>query len=461
MKKKRFLTVAADLCLSLALLLNPLNINFSGCIYAESEGNAENGEINGTEANYDDDEFQYILNAAGTAEGVIRSGEWLYFDKGDYISVCGYSGNEEHITIPSEIDGKEVRELSYGGNSASVYPRRFFGPGSYSEDSQPAARHITIPETVTRIDRNTFYDCDCLEQADMPEGLIYIGSNAFAFCRQLKTADIPVSVKIIKDEAFYLTAITSLNLPRGLEYIGEEAFFGTGIKQLIIPDTVKYIGRKAFSFCSLLETVKLPKGITVIPERLFESCMELKSMEIPEGVYVVGEQAFARCIKLESISIPSTVNVMSGILSENYSLKDIYYAVDNETANALTGSDFMNCVLHSDPDYEPNYSNVQIRYKEKTETPTEKVPEDNPVKKVFKVLTITFSVTLTAVLCLYALQKIKNRPKPAPPTAPIQQGNVLTSFNPSIDARLCKSCKMPGGENADYCIFCGKKLKGK
>ncbi len=240
MKKKIFLS-AAELCLSLALVFDLTGGSLSGLIYAQEP----DGEIQ-----------------LETAEGVIESGLWLYFDKGDHISVCGYSGTDEHVTIPSEIDGKPVTELSYGGTAVDYdYSRRFFGLNSNSdfdsidssEDVKAVTKHITIPNTVTKIGEYTLLNCRYLEQAVLPEGLTYIGSGACESCSLLAKADIPSTVTVIKNNAFALTAIDSLDLPEGLEYIGDSAFLNTKITQLKIPDSVKYIGIRACSFCWSLE----------------------------------------------------------------------------------------------------------------------------------------------------------------------------------------------------------------
>ena len=448
MNKKRLLS-AAELCLSLALFFNLINVGFSGHIYAESEDDPDN-----------------YLNSQKTAEEIIESGQWLYFDKGDHISVCGYSGNDEHITIPSEIDGKTVTELSYGGKSLESDSRRFFGVNSDpygesdgdSEGGEAVTKHITVPNTVTKIGENTFYECSCLERADMPEGLTYIGNSAFMYCSRLAKADIPSTVTVIKNNAFVSTAIDSLDLPEGLEYIGSRAFLNTKITRLKIPDSVKYIGNRAFGFCWSLEEAVLSANITIIPEDVFINCVKLKSLEIPEGVQIIEPYAFEGCSELETLYIPSTVNIMSEMLGSNSSLKDIYFNLDSETVTAMTGADHIS-YLSSYGD-ETDYSNVTLHYAEKAETALKNPLWDDPVRAVFLVLGITFFVTLIAALCLYLVQKNKNSPKPVPTAAGTPQGNALTRLD-SFDGIRCGKCGAESGRIADYCYNCGKKLKKK
>ena len=449
MKKRLFLS-AAKLCLSLALIFNSINGGSLDCVYTASE------------ENYDSESVDFIF-LMGVAKGVRNSGQWLYFDKGDHISVCGYQGSEEHITIPSEIEGKPVTELSYCGNDPEdSYSRNFFGDDGYLSDEgavKSPTKHITIPDTVTRIGASTFYGCN-FEQADLPEGLAYIGNSAFAYCGSLKNINIPSTVTIIDDMAFFSAVLTSLSLPEGLEFIGSYAFAGSDITQITVPDSVKYIGRRAFSFCWSLEEVTLSENLRIIPESLFESCFKLTSLEIPEGVQIIEPYALSGCPELETLYIPSTVGIMSQILGGNTGLKDIYFNLDSETAAAITGTDLMSYLaVYGD---EMDYSNVALHYEEKAEAPEKDPLWDNPVRAVFLFLGITFFVTFIAALYLYLVQRNKNSPKPVIRTAAANapRGNALTNLN-LFDGIRCEKCGAESGKIADYCYNCGKKLKKK
>ena len=426
-------------------------MGLSGCVYAEPEDH------------YGADRSDTV--PWQTADGVKQSGQWLYFDNDDHISVCGYFGTEEHITVPSEIDGKQVTELSYCGvNPDSQYSRNFFGDSGYMYSGEEGSvmspvKHITIPDTVTRIGANTFYGCN-LEQADLPEGLTYIGSNAFSYCGSLKNINIPSTVTIIDDMAFFSAVLTSLSLPEGLEFIGSYAFAGSDITQITVPDSVKYIGRRAFSVCWSLEEVTLSENLRIIPESLFESCFKLTSLEIPEGVQIIEPYALSGCPELETLYIPSTVSIMSQILGGNTGLKDIYFNLDSETAAAITGTDLMSYLaVYGD---EMDYSNVTLHYKEKAEAPEKDPLWDNPVRAVFLFLGITFFVTFIAALYLYLVQRNKNSPKPVIRTAAANapRGNALTNLN-LFDGIRCEKCGAESGKIADYCYNCGKKLKKK
>lgn len=409
---------------------------------------------------------------------VRQSGDWRYFDRGEYISVCGYLGNEEHITIPSEIEGKEVREVACI-NGTGYDGVDFFGNVRLTGDKVPpidtetSLKRITFPDTVKRIGNYTFWKCSSLEQADLPHDLITIGEGAFGLCNNLTQAEIPDSVKTIGYMAFEDTAIADINLPEGLEYIGDAAFCSAPITSAKIPDTVKYLGARTFADCTELEYVKLPKGIESLSESLFAGCDSLKTVEIPEGVSVIGLHAFGGCKSLEEIHFPSTVISVKEVFYRTSSLKDIYFAADKKIVDAfksveihdelwhneyIADADIMS-IMMSSYDKETDYSKVNIHYGERTQA-KEKTAEEQ-IKTVFVILTSMFALALIIILYLYFSQKMQNHRCRAEENekrvSRISQGNALTRLD-SFEGIRCKSCGAENGKKASYCYNCGKKL---
>ncbi|MDE6580428.1 MAG: leucine-rich repeat protein, partial [Ruminiclostridium sp.] len=391
-------------------------------------------------------------------------------------SLCGYLGNEEHITIPSEIEGKEVREVAclnetgYGGVD-------FFGNDRPTSDKvQPietTVKRITFPDTVKRIGNYTFWECRSLEQADLPQNLITIGKGAFGQCEHLTLEEFPQSVKTIGAMAFEATSVTKPNLPEGLEYIGSAAFAYSAMTAAIIPDTVKYLGYAAFSDCTKLEYVKLPKGIESLSQSLFAGCTSLKTADIPEGVSIIELNAFGSCTSLEEIHFPSTVISVKDIFYRTSSLKDIYFAADKKFVDAFKSVKIDDGLWYIEDtedanlmsimvwpfDKETDYSGVNIHYGEKLQA-EEKTAEEQ-VRTVFVILTSVFVLALVIILCLYLSQKIQNNRHRAEENAKhvsrISQGNALTRFDP-FEGMRCTKCGAENGEKAGYCYNCGKKL---
>lgn len=461
--KKGILKIVVKICLSAVLMFNLTGVNVS----------------------------------ADSGENVLQKGEWRYFDRGEYIAVCGYTGNDEHITIPSEIDGKEVREVICEAEAKPFFEQ---AEEDYEYKFVNFLKRVTFPDTVQRIGKYVFYNCTGLEQADLPQGLVVIEDSAFEYTPELSKADIPDSVKVIGDRAFEDSMISEINLPEGLEYIGERAFYRTAVEIVEIPETLKHLGKSAFSYCYALEKVKLTANIQFLPDYLFECCRQLKTVEIPEGVLNIGERTFDECTSLEEIYLPSTVNFFNDILGDNTSLRDIYFAADRETVSFAkdrsAGQIYEEYRYRGEPDLDaevkhamksdfervmefynresdfPNikdYSSIKIHYGEKAEIPEEKSLEER-IRDIFLLLTAVFVITFMIFLTLYLVKKRQNEPYlkaetqkqtvSQPSAAPLSQDSVLIKPR-SDDGIRCKNCGAESGKKAEYCYNCGKRLSAK
>ncbi|MBO7450789.1 MAG: DUF4214 domain-containing protein [Clostridiales bacterium] len=79
------------------------------------------------------------------------------------------------------------------------------------------------------------------------EGINSIGKRFCYNLQSLKTVELPTTLKSISSESFYYcTAIEDLNIPYGVTSIPTRAFYGSRIKNLSVPDTVTDISIDAF-----------------------------------------------------------------------------------------------------------------------------------------------------------------------------------------------------------------------
>ena len=88
----------------------------------------------------------------------------------------------------------------------------------------------------------------------IPNSVTYIGNDAFFDCKSLTSINIPNSVTNIGDSAFCgCSSLTSINIPNGVTNIGSHAFSSCkSLTSINIPDSVTYIGNCAFGLCSSL-----------------------------------------------------------------------------------------------------------------------------------------------------------------------------------------------------------------
>jgi hypothetical protein len=230
-------------------------------------------------------DFTYRINS--TSDGVI---------------ITGYKANAAQVVIPATIENMPVTEI-----------------GERAFSKKTALTTITIPDTVTIIAYQAFWDCRLLSAVNLPEGLKKIDKYVFNTCTSLKTITIPEGVTVIADGIFYnCTALTTVKLPAGLKEIGISVFGDCkALTDITIPEGVTTIGQSCFSG-SGLTSITLPASVTTISDWTF-SVTNLKTIVIPEGVTEIAQGAFYGCKNLTSITLPSTLKGIGGSSFQNCS----------------------------------------------------------------------------------------------------------------------------------------------
>ncbi|MBO7458909.1 MAG: leucine-rich repeat protein [Paludibacteraceae bacterium] len=146
---------------------------------------------------------------------------------------------------------------------------------------------------------------------------------------QITSVVLPDDLTSIGKNAFYqCSALTSINIPATVESIGQYAFCGcTGLQSITIPASVTSIGNNAFKNCTNLAEVHFAAGIelTSIGDYAFSRCYALTSITIPESVLRIKSNAFYNCTGLSTVIIPSSVKYIEGFSFQNCTnLHDVY-----------------------------------------------------------------------------------------------------------------------------------------
>ena len=289
----------------------------------------------------------------------------------DTVTILGYDGSNANITIPDEIYGFPVKEISSGAfnncetleninvsdnNKACCsvdgvlfnkdktklirYPGKKAGAKYSIPDSvvtigkcafagNKSIESIEIPDSVQEICDRAFLGCTKLKDINIPDSVVLIESGdkgVFTNCTSLTNITIPDSITAIPWYTFSgCTGLTDVTIPNSVNTIGCGAFSGcTGLKNITIPDSVTEIESNAFADCSGLESINIPDGVTILANSVFDGCTALKGIKIPDNVTLIGNYTFNACKSLTNIVIPNSVEkIASGAFSNCDNLKDV------------------------------------------------------------------------------------------------------------------------------------------
>ena len=172
--------------------------------------------------------------------------------------------------------------------------------------------------TVTAIGDKAFYDCRGLTSVTIPQSVTSIGDRAFDECIHLKTLsfgensfgeNIETNSKTIGNYAFFhCNDLESVTIPQSVTSIGREAFrFCNKMESLAINGAIESMGIGAFAGCISLKTLSLGENIKMIGNSAFDSCtnIDLTNVTIPEKVTTIGPGTFSYCTHLEYIMLPA------------------------------------------------------------------------------------------------------------------------------------------------------------
>jgi hypothetical protein len=275
--------------------------------------------------------FGLFLLAAPAA---VRA-QFIYTTNADglTLTITGYSGPVGPVIIPTNINGLTVVNI---GNSAFSGTNQLGVVGGFPNNVPTS---VVIPNTVTNIGHDAFYNCASLTNATIANGVTSIGEEAFAYT-SLTSLTIPGSVTNIGYGAFYICAsLTNATIANGVISIGDYAFyFCTSLAGVTIPASVTNIGINLFSDCTSLPAIMVDAQnafYSSVNGVLFDKDQatlieypggKAGNYAIPGSVTSIGSYAFFDCPRLTTLAIPASVtNIGDYLFGFCTNLRRIYF----------------------------------------------------------------------------------------------------------------------------------------
>ena len=180
---------------------------------------------------------------------------------------------DKNIIIPSDIDGKPV---------ISIVAEAF--------KNDIALESITLPDSLTLIEREAFSGCNSLKEVFVGSNLKEIGYGAFYWCTSLKNITLPNTLENIGQIAFFDSGLYRsanswdngifyidqyiidggkaegvCNIKEGVRGVADAAFYNNSqITELTLPTTINFLGKMSLTYLSNMQ--KLTIGKNLVPD---------------------------------------------------------------------------------------------------------------------------------------------------------------------------------------------------
>ena len=182
-----------------------------------------------------------------------------------------------------------------GGSNPLSFTKKFYSAPDVE------VTDLVIPEGVTSIPQNAFYQCEGIKSVSLPSTLTTIGESAFYGCNGLKSVAIPAGAEIGYGAFQRCENLTNVTISEGVSKIGGSAFAYTGLTSLTLPSTITSMSQ-SFYGCADLATLTLTPGITTLGGS-FYNCPSLTTVNIPGSIKEIGSSDFSNCTGLTTVTL--------------------------------------------------------------------------------------------------------------------------------------------------------------
>ncbi|MGN0583971.1 MAG: leucine-rich repeat protein [Ruminococcus sp.] len=269
-----------------------------------------------------------------------------------YTEITGYNIDKGVVEIPSEILGNPVTTIGTRAFCGCGHTDEYYHANdTLSEETHGCSgcgiKEIIIPDSVTTIEAEAFYDCESLTKIHFPSGLkdFYgtgeaITDDYVGYASWIKGCDSLRELTISDDNPYYKSIngviyskdektigpvppaipFDSVDFD-GITAIGDFAFCcRESENEFVIPKQITSIGAYAFFGCCYEDywtnfdeeksvNIQLNEGLTSIGDYAFSNIMYLREMELPDSLLTLGKSAFSET-SLESMTIPSKITAI-------------------------------------------------------------------------------------------------------------------------------------------------------
>lgn len=255
------------------------------------------------------------------------SSDFTYeLDSNNYASITSYQGTSGNVTIPSTIDGYEVKTIA---NHAFNESR--------NDTNGKVLTNVIISEGITEIGDFAFNECTNLESVTVPESVTDLGFQTFIGCSKLTKINIPSKVTKLQSMIFQDTGFTEFEVPENIEKMDSSFRSCDNLKKVVIYN-------KNLSYYSILLSGQV---VDTTPFELCSSDLVLYSYKGSTTEEYANEHGFtfrdietlssdtsveSITLNKQSISlyVGDTETITATVLPENATNKNVTWSSDNK-----------------------------------------------------------------------------------------------------------------------------------
>jgi hypothetical protein len=241
-----------------------------------------------------------------------------------------------------ELTGKYLQSYAFreARSLEEVILHNFTSVGSQCFYYCTALKSIYLPNTITKLQIETFYSVHSLQHIILPKNAT-LEHSVFSNCSALQTCIMPVSLTAIyKNTFYYCKSLKHLALPKGVLSIDVDAFrYCVSLKNIIFNYGLQTI-KQAFTECYSLMYVILPSTLQAVSDNAFSNIKALRNFSIPDTLSF--NSIFLNCTMYNNkyIDMLSTIDanhICNSMYSNNMYIEELpLINVDNIPANAFS-----------------------------------------------------------------------------------------------------------------------------
>ena len=233
-----------------------------------------------------------------------------------YYLINEYTG--EHNLALYKYHGRDDVSVTVPDGIVAVYRQAFYqydyNAGISGND---VLEEIILPDSVTSIDTNAFYELPNLKALYLPDNIATFGSSILSssYGTQIFCSKDSVTAQNLTTSIYSKGFVDPAEPDFGLCYTSDKtglilsAYYGTAAK-VTVPEGIVAIGSKAFYENAALEEIVLPEGLTEIQNHAFYRCSALSRINFPSTLLSIGSTAFNSCNNLKSVTLPDSLTTL-------------------------------------------------------------------------------------------------------------------------------------------------------